>query len=310
MKLQDWLIIWLEQYKKNSIKQKTFFIYQNLIRLHINPILGHYEFEQITPTILQQYLNHKLEHGNLKNHSSLSINTTFTIFSILKQSFRLAMRLDYLHNDIFSLISMPKLKEKEIEAFTLEEQKRIESYCLHSNKPNYFGIVLCLYTGIRIGELLALTWDDIDFHRRFLYIRHTLITIKKGEKTITILDEPKTKKSKRIIPLPSTLISYLKSMKKNSSSPYIITTRSNQMVSIRSYQRTFMKLLIRAKIPYKNFHALRHTFATRAIELGMDVKTLSEILGHSNAMITLNRYAHSMLHYKTIMMDKLGKKLM
>ncbi len=310
MKLQDWLIIWLEQYKKNIIKQKTYFMYQNLIRLHIIPTLGHYELEQITPTLLQQYLNFKLERGNLKNESPLSVNTTLAIFSILKQSFRLAMRLNYLQTDVFSFVSLPKLKEKEVEVFSLKEQKKIEAFCLHFHKPNYFGIVLCLYTGIRIGELLALTWDDIDFHRRLLYIRHTTITIKKENQYITLLDEPKTKKSKRIIPLPSSLTSYLKTIKKQSSSPYIITTRSNRIVSIRSYQRTFMRILKRCEIPYKNFHSLRHTFATRALEMGMDVKTLAEILGHSNAMITLNRYAHSMLHYKMLMMDKLGKKLM
>ncbi len=214
-----------------------------------------------------------------------------------------------ISKDYFSFLSVPNLKQKEIDAFSLKEQKKIEDYCLNSNKDNYFGIVLCLYTGIRIGELLSLTWNDIDFKKRLLYVRHTLTRIKKEEKVITILEEPKTKKSKRIIPLSSVLIHYLKEIKNRSSSLYVISTHKNSFVSVRSYQRTYEKLLKRCNVNYKNFHVLRRTFATRALESGMDIKTLADILGHTNATITLNRYAHSMMNYKIMMMDKLGKLL-
>ena len=145
--------------------------------------------------------------------------------------------------------------------------------------------------------------------KKVLYIRNTLTRIKKDGKTITIFEEPKTRSSKRLIPLPSKLIDYLNTIKKNSKSQYIITTRSNGFVSTRSYQRTFAFILKKNHVTYKNFHALRHTFATRVLESGMDVKTLSEILGHKNASITLNRYAHSLMNHKINMMNKLGKML-
>jgi len=309
MKLNQWLTIWLDKYQKNTIKIKTYYTYLNLIRLHINPYLGNYELEQINTSLLQDFINSKLKHGNLINGDSLSTSTIISITSILKQALKLALKLNLINNDYFSFISIPCLKQREINAFSLKEQKKIENYCLNSHKDNYFGIVLCLYTGIRIGELLSLTWNDIDFKKRLLYVRHTLTRIKQDEKVMTILDEPKTRKSKRIIPLSTTIVRYLKEIKNKSSSLYVISTRNNTFVSIRSYQKTYKKLLNRCNINYKNFHVLRHTFATRALESGMDVKTLSEILGHTNATITLNRYAHSMMNYKITMMDKLGKLL-
>lgn len=309
MKLNQWLTIWLDKYQKNTIKIKTYYTYLNLIRLHINPYLGNYELEQINTSLLQDFINSKLKHGNLINGDSLSTSTIISITSILKQALKLALKLNLINNDYFSFISIPCLKQREINAFSLKEQKKIENYCLNSHKDNYFGIVLCLYTGIRIGELLSLTWNDIDFKKRLLYVRHTLTRIKQDEKVMTILDEPKTRKSKRIIPLSTTIVRYLKEIKNKSSSLYVISTRNNTFVSIRSYQKTYKKLLNRCNVNYKNFHVLRHTFATRALESGMDVKTLSEILGHTNATITLNRYAHSMMNYKITMMDKLGKLL-
>jgi len=247
--------------------------------------------------------------GNLVNGKPLSTNTVLAIVSIIKQSLNFALKLELISKDYFSILSIPNLKQKEVGVFTLKEQRQIEEYCLNSKKDNYFGIVLCLYTGLRIGELLALTWEDIDLKKRLLYVRHTLTRIRQDEGMITILDEPKTIKSKRIIPLSTILIHYLKEIKRRSTSNYVITTRSNTFVAIRSYQRTYEKLLKRCNVTYKNFHVLRHTFATRALESGMDIKTLSEILGHTNTTITLNRYAHSMMNYKIMMMDKLGKLL-
>jgi len=105
------------------------------------------------------------------------------------------------------------------------------------------------------------------------------------------------------------LISHLRNLKKDSNSVYVVASDSDKLISVRAYQRSFELFLKRLHIPHKGFHSLRHTFATRALECGMDVKTLAEILGHTNAMITLNRYSHSLLNYKIEMMNKLGKNL-
>lgn len=305
MKLKELLEIWLNKYAKLSLKVRSFNKYEDIISLHINPILGEYDIKDITPTTLQDYVIDKLRSGNLVTHSALASNTVYSIISVLKQSFNLALNLDLISKNPTITIKLPPTKEKEVNALTREEQKKIEEYCLKSYKNNYLGLIICLYTGIRLGELLALTWEDIDFEKKYLYIKKTSYTIKENGINTIVIDTPKTKRSNRVIPIPSKLIQLLGLYKSKSTSKFVIHTRNNTMVETRSYQRTFQSVLNKCKIKHYNFHCLRHTFATRALELGMDIKTLSEILGHTNVAITLNRYAHSLLEYKIQEMNKI-----
>lgn len=309
MKLRDWLEIWLNKYTKHSVKLRTFLRYSEICDKHINPILGEYELKELTANVLQDFAVYKLEHGNLINGQALSTNTVLGIISVLKQALNLAVTLGEVDKVNISAIRLPHATEKRISAFERSEQKKIEQFCLSSKKPNYIGVIICLYTGIRLGELLALTWSDIDFDRKILNINKTVYIARIDGKNTQIIDAPKTKNSIRSIPLSLQLIRLLKSVKNKSKSKYVISTRSNEIVSERSYQRTFASILRRCNIEYKNFHSLRHTFATRALEQGSDVKTLSEILGHKNASVTLNRYSHSLMNYKSDMMNRLGKML-
>lgn len=302
MKLKELLELWLERYMKHTIKIRTYNRYKSICELHLIKDLGEYELEELKPNVLQDFLLQKID-GNY------STNTIKGIVSVLKQALKLAITLEFVDKEYCSNLKMPSSEEKEISVFTKKEQQVIESFCLNHKKRNYIGIVICLYTGIRLGELLALTWEDINFNSNLLTINKTSYSAKVDGKTQIIVDKPKTKKSNRVIPLPNQLVKLLKIIKKESNSKYVITTRNSGMVGNRSYQRTFKFILKKVNVPYRNFHSLRHTFATNAIELGMDVKTLAEILGHTNAMITLNRYSHSLLNYKIEMMNKLGKNL-
>ncbi len=302
MKLKELLEVWLERYMKHTIKIRTYNRYKSICELHLIKDLGEYELEELKPNVLQDFLLQKID-GNY------STNTIKGIVSVLKQALKLAITLEFVDKEYCSNLKMPSSEEKEISVFTKKEQQVIESFCLNHKKRNYIGIVICLYTGIRLGELLALTWEDINFNSNLLTINKTSYSAKVDGKTQIIVDKPKTKKSNRVIPLPNQLVKLLKIIKKESNSKYVITTRNSGMVGNRSYQRTFKFILKKVNVPYRNFHSLRHTFATNAIELGMDVKTLAEILGHTNAMITLNRYSHSLLNYKIEMMNKLGKNL-
>ena len=302
MKLKKLLELWLERYMKHTIKIRTYNRYKSICDLHLIKDLGEYELEELKPNVLQDFLLKKID-------DHYSTNTIKGIVSVLKQALRLAITLEFVDKEYCSDLKMSSSEEKEISVFTKKEQQVIESFCLNHKKRNYIGIVICLYTGIRLGELLALTWDDIDFNSNLLTINKTSYSAKVDGKTQIIVDKPKTKKSNRVIPLPNQLVKLLKIIKKESNSKYVITTRNSGMVGNRSYQRTFKFILKKVNVPYRNFHSLRHTFATNAIELGMDVKTLAEILGHTNAMITLNRYSHSLLNYKIEMMNKLGKNL-
>lgn len=309
MILRDWLFIWLNKYMKYVIKLKTFICYQNICNNHIIPVLGNKQMNELTVDIIQEFLYHKLENGNLKTGNSLSINSLLAIVSVLKQALKQAFILKIVEQDCTIGLKIPSSYEKQVEAFNRHEQSIIEHFCLHHPHKNYIGILICLYTGIRLGELLALTWTDIDFERGWLSINKTVSFICQNGKYTKYIDSPKTKQSNRTIPLSKELLLLLKEQKRTHNSIYVLSTKCGNIVSSRSYQRTFQVILERCQIPYKNFHALRHTFATRALELGMDVKTLSEILGHKDATITLNRYSHSLMDYKTSLLNKLGEHL-
>lgn len=308
MKYIEWLNIWLNNYIKHSAKERTYIRYGQLIRTHIAPKIGDMGVNDLTPIVLQSFVTELLNSGNDKTGKGLSANTVNAIISVMQNSLRTAHMLGYAKEYTANMIKRPKLKERKIECFTLAEQKKIETYVLNSGKDKLFGIVLCLYTGLRIGELLALTWDDIDFGKGLLFVSKTCHDGNDGINHIRIIDSPKTIHSRRVIPLPKQILSLLKGVKKRSKCEYIIAD-SDKPVFVRSYQRTFELLLKKLNIPHKGFHSLRHTFATRAMECGMDVKTLSELLGHKNATITLNRYAHSLLEHKVDMMNRLGKLL-
>lgn len=178
---------------------------------------------------------------------------------------------------------------------------------LEKEEPHLFGILLCLYTGLRIGELLALTWDDIDCQKGTLSVTKSCHDGWENKRYIKIFDSAKTQSSERVIPLSKQVIVRLKEIRKQTNSKFVVTGKTESGAQIRSYQRTFEKTLKKLDIPHKGFHALRHTFATRALEIGMDVKTLSEILGHRDPAVTLQRYAHSLMEHKAEMMNKLGR---
>ena len=308
MTYKNWLNEWLTHYIKPSSKQRTFEQYSKVAQIHILPYLGDIELTDLTPFVLQKFITDLTTNGNKRTGKGLSPNFVKTILSVIQNSLKTAHLVGYLPEYSANKIKRPKIVEKQVECFTIQEQKKIEEAALSAKKDKYRGIVLCLYTGLRIGELLALTWNDIDFEKSILSVTKTCHDGNENGKHIRIIDTPKTENSRRQIPLSKTLVKMLKEMKKKSKCEFVIAD-GEKPVYIRSYQRTFELLLKKLGLPHKGFHSLRHTFATRALECGMDVKSLSEILGHKNATITLNRYVHSLWEHKAEMMNKLSKML-
>ena len=304
MKYIDWLMQWLENYIRPSVKVRTYERYRLIIEQHIKDKIGSMELNDLSPFILQQFITELLQSGNRKTGKGLSANSVNAIISVIQGSLKTAHLLGLTKEYTADKLRRPKLKEKPVECFTLAEQKQIEQAILNGKKDKLYGIVLCLYSGLRIGELIALQWSDIDFVKGILTVSKSCHDSKDG----LIIDEPKTATSRRVIPLPKQLLPFLKGIKKKSNSLFVVSA-NGKPVSVRSYQRSFELLLRKLKIPHKGFHSLRHTFATRAIECGMDVKTLSEILGHKNPTVTLNRYVHALMEHKADMMNRIGKLL-
>ncbi len=310
MKYKEWLREWLESYIKPSSKQKTYIRYSEIVSQHIVGSLGDYEMDELTPLILQRFATELLHSGNLKTGKGLSANSVNGIVTVIQNSLKVAYGIGQTSEYTADKIKRPKAREKQVTCFTPTEQKQIEQAVLNGKKAKMFGVVLCLYTGLRIGELLALEWSDIDLQKGIITVSKSCHDGKDDNGQFArITDTPKTETSEREIPFPKQLIPYLRNLKKDSNSVYVVASDSDKLISVRAYQRSFELFLKRLHIPHKGFHSLRHTFATRALECGMDVKTLSEILGHKNANVTLNRYVHSLMEHKREMMNRLGKLL-
>lgn len=303
MKYKEWLEIWLDDYVVPYCKFRTCERYRQIVRNHILPKLGECEIKRLTLDKLQHFVRDLMDGGSLKSSGGLSSNTVNGIISVVQNSLKTAHTLGVVNDYIAGGIIRPKRDERKVSCFTEKEQRKIEDACL-GGKRRLLGIVICLYTGLRIGELLALKFSDVDFKRSLLFVTKTCYDVAGGR----VIDKPKTQSSQRVIPLPKQICDLIKKLKSSAESDYIIAEHQKPTM-VRSYQRTFERLLKKIGVPHKGFHALRHTFATRALECGMDIKTLSDILGHKNATITLNCYVHSLLEYKVSMMNKVAKNL-
>lgn len=186
---------------------------------------------------------------------------------------------------------------KTIEVLAPAEQARLLRELYRNMDINKFGILLCLFTGLRLGEICALRWSDIDMQGKLLYVKRTVqrITVEgQNKKTMLLEGEPKSVLSKRVIPLPDSIMPYVSSFKQDEG--YVLS--SERATEPRTYQYRFQKMLSAAGIEKHNFHILRHTFATNCMNSGADIKSLSEMLGHSSASITLNTYVHPSIDTK------------
>ncbi len=308
MKYGEWLTEWLNNYVKISAKHRTIERYSEIVYKHIIPSVGELELQELTPIILQKYISQLLECGNKRTGAGLSSSAVNSIITVIQNSLHTAYNLRYIKDMVGDKLKRPKTAEKQIECFSMVEQKQIEQAVKESSKSYMIGVLICLYTGLRIGELLALEWNDIDFSNGTLMVDKTCHYGKNREgQFCRIIDTPKTETSVRIIPIPKQLIPILKEHKKISSS--LVISKNGAGISNRTYQRNFESLLKSLNIKHRGVHALRHTFATRALECGMDVKTLSELLGHKSPAVTLKKYAHTFLIHKKEMMNRLGKLL-
>ena len=278
-----------------------------MIVQHILPELGDTQIDDLGRRQISEFLTAHQADGNLRGEA-LSATSTNLMLTVLNAAFTYACDMELLSANPCDRIRRVPGPPSRVEAFTREEQRRLEEAIAVSEDRRLFGIRLCLYTGLRIGELLGLEWQDVDMEKGILHIQKTVYREKNAEGEWQLfVDRPKTAASERMVPLPGYLAEDLRIYRIGARSEFVIENKKAERMSIRSYQYLFERLTEKAGVRKLNFHALRHTFATRALECGMDIKTLSELMGHKNATITLNRYAHSMMDTKIAAMNKLEK---
>jgi len=286
--------LWLNNAKIKN-KKSTYSNYQYTIKSRIIPKFARVKKKAITLEIINQFTSDLLSEGLVEK-------SVKDILIILQQ----ILKYGNIHIDI----PMPKVPKKEIQIFEKDEQAKLEENLLKNLNETTFGIYFCLYTGLRIGELCALQWKNIDLKNKKMKVKKTLIRIKNldenaKKKTIVIIDEPKSTSSIREIPIPDFLISMLSQLSMEVTPETFLVSGNEKFVETRTYFNRYKKILNQIDLEIYNFHALRHTFATRCIENGCDSKTLSEILGHSSVKITLERYVHPNYENKVIMMNQL-----
>ena len=296
-KVSSVLSEWLKE-TKHCVKDSTLANYTLKAEKHILPAFGDSSLSSISSDDIYSFIE-------LKQGTGLSNRYICDILIMMKSVFKYAVKKYRIYNPMDGII-MPKRGKPEISLLDEDEKNKLHSYITDNQSHTNLGVALTMSTGLRIGELCALRWEDIDLEKRILTVRKTLQRVQiKGEdrKTKLIITDPKSESSKRAIPLTRSIVKYLEEYKSTDEN-YVISG-CQKPVEPRTLQYRFAKILKNVKLPSIHFHALRHMFASNCIKKVFDVKALSEILGHSNVEITLNRYVHSSFEQKREYMDRL-----
>lgn len=305
---RDILAAW-QAANRIRLKESSVSRYQNLIDTHILPELGSKRMGQITVSVINRFLTTKLEHGRLDHTGGLSPSYVRSIALIISSAISFGAS-ENMCSPLRSKITKPSIPKKELTILGVEEQTLLEKELLDDMDEEKLLIYITLYTGLRIGEACALRWEDIDLESKLLYVRQTVsrVWFREGEKKKSrlIIGSPKSESSLRCIPVCSKLHTILSSFQYRRRYGYILmNTADSSFISPRTFEYRYKAILKRCSLDPINYHALRHTFATRCIERGVDIKSLSEILGHSDVSITLNTYVHSSMALKRLQLEKL-----
>ena len=292
----EWLYTWLYDYKKDTVKQKTFEGYETLIRVHLIPAFSKIQLKRLTVDHVQKFISRKIKEG-------LSSRTIRYMNTLLHGALRQAINNGLLVRNVSEAVVLPERQQKERKFLTADEQNKL----IESLKEEEQGFILlfALSTGLRRGELLALRWSNYDTENRHISIKENLSRLKRNDgKTHLTFTTPKTASSRRTIPLlpeiakmldvhqSTQILKRLKAGQLWENNDLIFCTDFGKPIEPRNLRRVLERACERANIQSINIHALRHAFATRALENGIPLKVVSDILGHSSISMTADIYSH------------------
>ena len=296
-------VLWKKD-KQQYVKQSTIAAYALILENHILPVFG--DKVQLTEADVQAFALKKLQDG-------LSQKTVKDVLIVLKMIQKFGAKNGDLPFVEWSVKFPTEQTKQELEVLSINNQKRIMQYAIDNFTFRNLGIYICLSTGIRIGEVCALKWGDINIATETISINRTIerIYMIDGEKrhTEVVIGTPKTKNSLREIPMSKELLKIVRPLKKVMNDEYFILTNEAKPTEPRTYRNYYKQLLKQLGIPDLKFHGLRHSFATRCIESQCDYKTVSVILGHANISTTLNLYVHPNMEQKKKCINQMFKKL-
>lgn len=296
---EDWKLA-----KKEYIKLSTYAAYVLLINNHIIPHFGN--LTKIEENDVQNFVLQSLNKG-------LKEKTIKDIIIVLKMIVKFGIKNKYLEYQQIDVVFPTNHEEHKMEVLSRQDEKEIMDYLEQNFTFKNLGIIICLSTGIRIGEICALKWEDIDIENGFIKVSKTLQRIylvdKEIKTTKLIIDKPKTRNSFREIPLSSDLVKIVKPIMKVVNKNYYILTNEEKPTEPRTYRNYYKNLMRKLNIPLIKFHGLRHSFATRCIESNCDYKTISVLLGHSNITTTLNLYVHPNFEQKKKAINKMLRSI-
>lgn len=297
---EDWTVYWLEVYARPYVKPETYAGYERTANNHIFPHLGNMNIREIQPVHIQNMVN--------ELQKNLAPTTLRSVCRLLKSILKTACEKEVISHSPYQDIRLPRVRKNAPRVLTFAEQRKLEKELYRTNELEY---LLCLYTGLRVGELCALRWKDIDFESNMLYVRHSVqrIPVKNDiNRTKLILSSPKSESSIRDIPIPYFIEEMLRLRKEETRADledYIFPGITGASKDPRTMQYRIVKLCRELDIEDVHMHTLRHTFATRCLERGIHYEILCEFLGHSSPQITLRHYAHCTPDGKRRSMDKM-----
>ena len=295
--LNKLIINWLDN--KDSIKESSLTKYYNIFSKHIKNEIGLIKISKLNDEVVKKYINNKKHQLKKNNNQNLSSSTIYAIANILRQVFK--------KNDIDIKIENIKVTTKKGKSLYEDEKNNFEKLLFNEESTITTGILISLFLGLRESEVCGLKWEDIDLDRKIINVKRIISRVKSfntKNKTKLIIATPKTLSSNRILPLPEKLYKRMLMQKNSSPTNSYLLTNTDKFMDPRRYYNLYKKYLSRLNLDY-TYHDLRHTFATRCIELGIDAKTLMELMGHANVTTTMNLYVHPTLNNKRYFIDKL-----